>query len=108
MHTSFLYNDLDWLIYADYLDDQNINYFREDLQNDKIPWTYEYCRSGEYAGVGDRNHIGVGATGLIGGRGFLPNLGYIGSNGKIGAGINGVDDVGGVIIGIGGSIRIGI
>jgi hypothetical protein len=41
-------DDIDWLIYADYLDDQNINHFiREDLQYiEEIIWDYEYSKDG--------------------------------------------------------------
>jgi hypothetical protein len=73
MHTSCLYSDIDWFIYADYLDDQNINHFiREDLQNEEIPWTYECCSIGvgisiENDDVGILGHTGVGAgAGLVG------------------------------------------
>jgi hypothetical protein len=42
MNTSCLYSDTDWLVYSDYLDDQNINHFiREDVVDVNTPWTYE-------------------------------------------------------------------
>jgi hypothetical protein len=63
MNTFYLETDTDWLIYADYLDDQNINNFiREDLQNEEIPWNLELKKRG----VGLTCVIigGVGSVGL--------------------------------------------
>jgi hypothetical protein len=52
-------DDIDWLIYADYLDDQNINHFiREDLQNEEIPWHHEYTGCGC---IGGGNHLTIGS-----------------------------------------------
>jgi hypothetical protein len=77
MHTSCLYSDIDWLIYADYLDDQNINHFiREDLQKEEIPWDYEYRTTG-FVGVGS---VGVGVAGV----------GVIGVGGVVVIGVGGV------------------
>jgi hypothetical protein len=90
MNTSCLSNTLDWLIYADYLDDQNINHFiREDLQNEEeIPWDYEYRITG-FAGVG-----GVGSVGSVGGVGIAV-VGVVGVGGFAGVGFGDVSGVGG-------------
>jgi hypothetical protein len=42
MNTNCLETDLDWLIYADYLDDQGINHFIREEEPSEPPWTWEY------------------------------------------------------------------
>jgi hypothetical protein len=79
MTTFCLETSLDWLIYADYLDDQGINHFiREDLQCEEVPWTYEYFDCFEIGGgiptsrgfcsnsVGDSSCLRAGTISPIG------------------------------------------
>jgi hypothetical protein len=85
MNKSCLKDNLDWLIYADYLDDQNINHFvREDLQNEKPPWHYDYFL---HYGVGyNYNQIGIHC--VIGGYG-TENVGSVGGGHLVGVTHNG-------------------
>jgi hypothetical protein len=54
MNTNYLETDLDWLVYADYLDDQNINHFiREEVTQAYEPWTWEKTGTGIGGSVGD-------------------------------------------------------
>jgi hypothetical protein len=80
MHTSCLYSDIDWLIYADYLDDQNINHFiREDVANLDALWCYEYRYGVNSSGVG-ANGVGANGVGGFGGVALGFDNNYTGSN----------------------------
>jgi hypothetical protein len=88
MNTSCLYNDTDWLIYADYLDDQNINHFiREDLQGEQILWHYEFYGF-------NFNSVGVDFGGDVG---AIQTIGFsgVGGIGHVGSDVDGDFGVGG-------------
>jgi hypothetical protein len=82
MHTSCLYSDIDWLIYADYLDDQNINHFiREDIANLDALWCYEYRNSANTTSVGI-NGVGGFGDNRSGSNCIGNEVGYV--EGKVG------------------------
>jgi hypothetical protein len=101
MNTSYLENDVDWLIYADYLDDQNVNHLiREDMQcEEENLWCYEY-RVGSGVDVGGVD-VGVGGVD-VGGGGV--GGGGVGGGGVGGGGVGGggVGGGGGGFAGVGG------
>jgi hypothetical protein len=84
MNKSYLKDNIDWLIYADYLDDQNINHFiREDLQKEEIPWDYEY-RTISFVGVSGFGSVGGGGVGFAGvGVGGFAVVGVVGGVGVL-------------------------
>jgi hypothetical protein len=66
INTSCFETDLDWLIYADYLDDQGINHFiREDTDTGML-WYYEY-RFTPFDGVGLSYNGGIAGISRNGG-----------------------------------------
>jgi hypothetical protein len=94
MNKSCLKDNIDWLIYADYLDDQNINHFiREDVADINTPWNFEYS----YKGIGTIcSGVGTGLLCNVGcSAGFIGGIGMIGvgcGRGEHGERGNGVGD----------------
>jgi hypothetical protein len=90
MNTNYLETDLDWLIYADYLDDQGVNHFiREDLQDKDPPWIY----AARYKSVGTVvicNYISPIGPACV--RGFSANVGNYGVDIGVGGCTKGVGD----------------
>jgi hypothetical protein len=88
LNKNILYSDIDWLIYADFLEDQGLkeaNYIREDVLNTENLWYWENYRIGDGDGDGD----GVGVGGVVGDGGVVGG-GVGGGVGVAGVGVAGV------------------
>jgi hypothetical protein len=90
MNTNYLKDDIDWLIYADYLDDQGINHFirEEVLHQDDPSWSFDLHK--DYYNFKYTGNVGAG-TNDVGIRNDL----YDGIGEGIGA------EVGGAGLGVG-------
>jgi hypothetical protein len=83
MNINCLKDDIDWFIYADYLEERGIPSIRQE-QDENIPWSYEYFPTRlvnciNFDDIGTITSCVGGGNGVVGAGGFT-RIGGIGND----------------------------